>query len=320
MAVTRRQFLAGSAGVGAMAATAGLVRGVAWPMLAHEDLLPGSAPAISLAPHAWTTTPDRVRFAVVGDTGSGGRQALAVASRMASTYESRPFGAVVHVGDVSYYGSLAQRWDDVFDRPFRPLRDAGVRFDVAIGNHDSSIHRQDTAAEEVEAHLRLVGTPDEHYAVTHGPVDLFVLDSSVPATLGSLADNQLGWLDEALGRSSGQWRIVALHHPLYSSGRHGSTVPVRRVLEPILARHQVDLVLTGHDHDYERTHPQRGVTYVVSGGGAKIDGVGRSSFTASSQSTLQFLLVEVDGDRLTADCVRPDGAIVDRFELRARRS
>jgi Calcineurin-like phosphoesterase len=320
MAVTRRQFLAASAGVGATAVTGGLLRGVAWPLLAHEDLLPGSAPAMTLAPHAWTTTPDRVRFAVVGDTGSGGRQALAVASRLASAYDERPFGVVVHVGDVAYYGNLAQRWDDVFDRPFRPLRDAGVRFDVAIGNHDSSIHRDDAAAEEVEAHLTLLGTPDEHYVVTHGPVDLFVLDSSVPATIGSLSDGQVGWLDAALGRSSAQWRIVALHHPLYSSGRHGSTMHVRGVLEPVLARHQVDLVLAGHDHDYERTHPQRGVTHVVSGGGCKTNRVGRSSFTAYSKATLQFLLVDVDGDRLTADCVRPDGAIVDRFALRARRS
>jgi hypothetical protein len=60
------------------------------------------------------------------------------------------------------------------------------------------------------------------------------------------------------------------------------------------------------------------VTYVVSGGGCKTTGVGTSDFTATAESTLQFLLVGLDGDRLTGTCIRPDGTVVDRFVLRAR--
>jgi hypothetical protein len=90
------------------------------------------------------------------------------------------------------------------------------------------------------------------------------------------------------------------------------------VLEPILRRHAVDLVLAGHDHHYERTHPIDGITYVVSGGGCKTTRVGSSTFTAVADSTLNFLHVVVRGDRLTAAAIRPDGDLVDRFELRAR--
>jgi 2',3'-cyclic-nucleotide 2'-phosphodiesterase (5'-nucleotidase family) len=54
----------------------------------------------------------------------------------------------------------------------------------------------------------------------------------------------------------------------------------QQTLEPILRRHHVDLVLAGHDHHYERTHPIDGITYVVSGGGCKTTRVGRSDFTA----------------------------------------
>lgn len=81
----------------------------------------------------------------------------------------------------------------------------------------------------------------------------------------------------------------------------------------------MDLVLAGHDHDYERSHPQDGITHVVSGGGCKTTPVGRSRFTAVSERTLQFLLIDVIGDRLETRCVRPDGSIADRFTLRARR-
>lgn len=317
--LARRQFLglAGGVVVGGVT-TAGVVR-AAWPLLASEDLLPGTAPTQQLRPQAWVTTPERVRLAVVGDTGSGGRQAMSVAAQMARTYERDPFGAVVLLGDISYYGGIEQRWDDVFVRPFGPLVDAGVRFDLAIGNHDATLHREDAAAEEIEAHLRLLGTPDEFYVVPHGPVDLFVLDSSMPGVLGARAGDQLAWLDDALASSTNQWRVVALHHPLYSSGKHGSTIAVRDALEPILTRHRVDLVLSGHDHDYERSHPQHGVTYVVSGGGCKTSAVRRSAFTAYSERTLQFMVLDVAGDRLEARCLRPDGTTADRFQLRASR-
>lgn len=86
----------------------------------------------------------------------------------------------------------------------------------------------------------------------------------------------------------------------------------------MLNRHRVDLVLSGHDHNYERVHPQAGVTYVVSGGGCKTTPVGRSRFTAVAERTLQFLHVDVVDDRLTATCIRDDGSVADRFELRAR--
>jgi 3',5'-cyclic AMP phosphodiesterase CpdA len=135
---------------------------------------------------------------------------------------------------------------------------------------------------------------------------------------GPGSSTQWEWLDDALASATSQWKVVLLHHPLYSSGRHGSTVGARERLEPILARHHVDLVLAGHDHHFERTHPQDGITYVVSGGGCKTTAVGRSSFTAAAASILQFLLIDIDGDRLTGRCVGVDGEIVDRFELRAR--
>jgi hypothetical protein len=78
------------------------------------------------------------------------------------------------------------------------------------------------------------------------------------------------------------------------------------------------LVLSGHDHDYERVEPQHGVTYVVSGGGCKTTAVGRSRFTAVAERTLQFLHVEVVDTHLTATCVRADGSVADRLTLRAR--
>lgn len=300
------------------AASGSLLAGHVWPLLNKEDLIPGRAPEADLRAEAWPTSPDRLRFAALGDNGSGGRHAMAVAERMAETYRGEPFEFVSLLGDICYYGNFAERYEDVFRRPMGPLLDAGVGFELAIGNHDAALRHSDEGIEEITAELSLLGTPSRYYVTTHGPVDLFYLDSSVPGVFGPDSATQWEWLDDTLASSTNQWKIVALHHPLYSSGRHGSTVGARERVEPILARRHVDLVLAGHDHNYERTHPQHGVTHVTSGGGCKTTAVGHSRFTAAAVSILQFLLVDIDGDRLTASCVAVDGAIADRFELRAR--
>jgi hypothetical protein len=317
-AMNRRQFLAAGFGAaGALAAGTGLARDV-WPLLAREDLVPGTAPTIELTPASWSTTDEEVTFAVLGDNGSGGRQAMAVASRLAETYQMLPFGLVALLGDICYYGRIRTRFADVFTRPMTPLIDAGVGFELAIGNHDKALRHTDASLEEIESELRLLGTPGLHYSKVHGPVELFYLDSSLPGVLGTDSSAQVEWLNDALADSASQWKVVALHHPPFSSGRHGSTPEVARVLRPVLERHHVDLVLSGHDHHYERTRPIGGITYVVSGGGCKTTPVGRSRFTAVAESTLHFLVVQVRGDRLLSTAIRADGSIADHFELRAR--
>jgi 3',5'-cyclic AMP phosphodiesterase CpdA len=317
-AISRRQFLAASAGVAGAAASGVLLNGYVWPLVVKEDLIPGTPPELDLQADAWPTDPTRLRFAAIGDNGSGGRQAMAVAEQMAKTYERAPFGLVALLGDISYYGSFEDRYEDVFRLPMAPLIDAGVGFELAIGNHDEDLRHTDEALEEIEAELRLLGTPSRYYMSTHGPADLFYLDSSVPGVFGPGASTQWEWLNDSLASSTSQWKIVMLHHPLYSSGSHGSTVGARERLEPILTRHRVDLVLAGHDHNYERTVPQQGITYVVSGGGCKTTPVGRSSFTAAAAAILQFMVIDVVDDRLQGSCINVDGEVADQFELRAR--
>jgi 3',5'-cyclic AMP phosphodiesterase CpdA len=110
------------------------------------------------------------------------------------------------------------------------------------------------------------------------------------------------------------------HHPLYSDGgRHGSDVALRVVLEPLLVRHGVRVVFSGHDHFYERTAPQKGITYFVAGSSGKLarGDVVRSRMTAAAFDQDQaFVAVEVGADELFFQAISRTGAIVDSGSIR----
>jgi 3',5'-cyclic AMP phosphodiesterase CpdA len=81
---------------------------------------------------------------------------------------------------------------------------------------------------------------------------------------------EAAWLAADLADSDASWKVVFLHEPPWSSNAaHGSSIRVQEAFGRIFAEHNVTLVLSGHDHSYERTHPIDGVTYIVSGGGGE---------------------------------------------------
>jgi 3',5'-cyclic AMP phosphodiesterase CpdA len=281
----------------------------------REDFLPGRPPDVTLEPRAWAETAGEVSLAVLGDNGSGRRNAMAVARRMALTYRESPYGLVLLAGDVCYYGHIDDRYDAVFTRPYRALIDADVSWELAVGNHDVEGGNGGGAA-EIAAELSHFGKARSYYAARHGPVEVFVVDSGMVLAGGDPGAEQLAWLATALGASQAPWKVALMHHPPYSSGRHGSSMRLRLAIEPILAAGEVDLAFAGHDHDYERTTPQHGVVHVVSGGGCKLTLTGRSAFTAVAESALHFVHVVVRGERLDARAIAPNGRVIDRFTLR----
>lgn len=315
---SRRGFVGLGLGVGATVLAGGTVRALLFERLRWgEDFFPGTPPDVVLEPEAWTTTGDAVTFAVLGDNGTGGRNQMDVASQMARTYQAAPFGLVLLAGDISYYGSIDDRWDEVFVEPYRPMIDAGVQWELAIGNHEISEKKSDYVVEEIQAQLRRFGKPGTYYSVVHGPVEVFVIDTILPLDVGIEGPEELAWLEAALAASTARWKVALMHHPAYSSGKHGSRLEVREALQPLFAEHGVDIAFSGHDHHYERTFPQDGVTWIVSGAGAKRTRVGRSDFTAHAESTLQFMLVKVAGDRMEVQSITTDGTVIDQVVLEA---
>lgn len=241
-----------------------------------------------------------IKLAVIGDNGTGKRPQYELADQMAAARGKFAFDFVLMMGD-NFYGR--QRPADLvekFDRPYKALLDAGVRFYAALGNHDEP-HTVDYPP------LNMLGR--KYYTFAREQVRVFVLDTN------SLDPAQLRWFEGALSQAREPWKIAIFHHPLYSNaGRHGSSVDVRTVLEPLLQAHGVKVVFSGHDHIYERLVPQQGIHYFVVGSSGQLrrGDLRRSESSAAGYDQDQaFMLVEIDGNELFFEAITRTGTTVD---------
>jgi hypothetical protein len=157
---------------------------------------------------------------------------------------------------------------------------------------------------------------ERYYTFARQRVRFFVLDSNL------MEPAQVAWLDNALAQATEPWRVVYFHHPLYSDGaRHGSDVQLRVVLEPILVRHAVNVVFSGHEHFYQRTVPQKGITYFIEGASGQLrrGNVRRSPMTAAAFDADQtFMLVAISGERLSFETISRTGRVVDSGVIQRR--
>ena len=106
-----------------------------------------------------------------------------------------------------------------------------------------------------------------------------------------------------------------MHKAAFSAGGHGSDEEIQQQWVPLFEQYDVPLVLAGHDHDYQRSKPIGGVTYLVSGGAATLRPTGRESFTEVSTSTLHYVDLLAEDDRLTLRAIDQSGTLLDSVVL-----
>ena len=260
--------------------------------------------------------PGSVRFAVIGDSGRGDRAQYDTAAQMVTWRERFPFDFVVMLGDNVYDHHTAADYAQRFEKPYKPLLDAGVTFHAAIGNHDDPgqvFYEPFNMGGERYYSFRRLET-SLRGGLTGGGVRFFVLDSR------SFDSGQLAWLHQQLRDSGSRWKIVYFHHPLYTSGRYRAAARLlREEVEPILVSGDVDVVLAGHEHFYERVVPQRGIVHFVAGasGALRRGDIRPSDLTARGfDDDNSFILMEVSGDELYFQAISRTGQTVDAGVLR----
>jgi hypothetical protein len=279
------------------------------------------AVVLSLASGLWAQelkVPNKegtVKFALIGDTGTGSRAQTEVGAQMAAFHKRFPFTFVVMVGD-NMYGSQGPRdFVSKFEAPYKELLAANVKFFAALGNHDEPGQRN-------YKHFNMAG--ERFYAFRATPTEVgtkvdkgdrfYALDSNY------MDKSQLDWIEKQLSAGDTEWKICFFHHPLYSSARkHGSALDLRKVLEPLFVQYKVNLVLAGHEHVYERVKPQQGIYYFVSGAGGTLrkGDLRPGQYTAAGfDRDYHFMLFEIDGNEMHFQAISRTGSTVDSGTLK----
>jgi predicted MPP superfamily phosphohydrolase len=243
-----------------------------------------------------------VKFAVVGDTGTGGSDQYAVGKQLMNFKPKFPFEFAIMLGDNLYGGQNPKDFSKKFELPYKPLLDAKVKFYAALGNHDNPNQRM----------YKDFNMNGERYysfkpSLTAG-VRFFALDSNY------MDPKQVEWFEKELAASGSDWKIAYFHHPPYASGMHGSDEILKKQLEPLFVKYGVNVVFTGHEHFYERIKPQKGIQYFVEGSSAKLrkGDINPTSLTAFGyDSGYTFMLVEIVGDELFFQTITAQGQTID---------
>ena len=278
-----------------------------YPGLPGDETPPKTPPLSQGAPDVRLPLKDgSVRWAVIGDNGTGEGPELDIARQMQHYWTKVKFDFVTMDGDNIYGGHTAHDFRVKFEEPYKPLLDEGVKFYASLGNHDDP---------QIEINYKPYNMNGNHYyTFNRKNIDFFVLDSNY------MTPQQLSWVEDKLKGSSAKWKIAYFHHPLYTCAKfHGPDVDLRNQLMPLFTKYGVNVVWSGHEHVYERIKPQQGIYFFLDGNSGQlryhnlrapcdIDQIG-------FDTDRTFMLVEVDGDQLYFQTITRSGATIDSGQL-----
>ncbi|NGO43271.1 purple acid phosphatase family protein [Streptomyces ureilyticus] len=242
----------------------------------HEGFDPTSAERLSTI-GSFRTAPARPEQFVFTAFGDQGVSYDALASDQVILGQNPSFH--LHAGDICYADTTghgkdsdtydARVWDQFLAQTESVAK--SVPWMVTTGNHDMEAWYSPDGYGGQAARWSL---PDNGfdpkrspgvYSFTYGNVGIVALDANdvsyeIPANLGYSDGKQSEWLDKRLGelRKSVDFIVVFFHHCMYSTATHASDGGLRDAWLPLFTKHQVDLVINGHNHVYERTDAIKG--------------------------------------------------------------
>jgi 3',5'-cyclic AMP phosphodiesterase CpdA len=267
------------------------------------DRSPEPAPAVG-SPAAATDT----GFAVIGDYGTGNDAELEVARQLKSWMASTGSRLLVTTGDNAYPFSssttLQRAWEPSYGWTL-----GEVTVLPALGNHDVE---HDGGVSTID----YFSLPGRWYEKTVGDVDFFVLDANRPDD-----PTQAKWLVNALAASESRWKVAVFHQPAFSCSFHDGDPRIVDRWVPIFERYGVDLVLSGHDHNYQRFTVGSTPYVVTGGGGAELypldecpsDGPPR----VAAREVHHFLGIDASPTEMTVKAIDAQGKVLDTFTVQS---
>jgi hypothetical protein len=230
------------------------------------------------APLADSNWEQPIRFWAVGDLSKQTIQQVQVRDRYLARKGTSYVNGWIMLGDNAYENGFDMDYQNGFFNYYQSSVLLNTPLLPVIGNHDyanNALRRMDHAVSyfsifDLPENGSCGGVPsgtERYYSIDYGNVHCIQLDSygweEVNGIYYGLADTlfspQVTWLKADLEANRLPWTIVSFHHPPYCMGTHNSDLELdladlRTRLIPILERYNVDLVLNGHSHSYERTN------------------------------------------------------------------
>lgn len=257
-------------------------------------------------------------FVAIGDSGSGSSEQKRIAQRL----ENESFDFWVHTGDIVYDAGAKKDFQPKFFDPYENIL-AEKTFFPSPGNHDQYLF----GVGYKDAFHTFANNPKKsemYYSFEWGDSKFVSINTNVTPSL--MSSKQIDWIRGELTSNTKRWLIVFFHIPLYSSGSHGSNNTLQRRLGALFETSGVDLVLTGHDHHYERSKPlkdhntdpnYKGLVHILTGGGGKgLRSVSPKSFSAYAQSAYHYTKFRVSRNEIQGEAIDIDGKIIDAFTIR----
>lgn len=267
-----------------------------------------------------------IHFAVIGDYGSATLSEKKVSKRLKTLKPE----FIITLGDNNYPAGCAETIDDNIGQFYHNYignyqgkygKGAKInRFFPSMGNHDwaALISCPSNKRLPYLDYFSLPGN-QRYYDFVKGPVHFYALDSDLNEPDGvSKNSKQYLWLVEKLKNDKSMFKVVYFHHPPYSSGEHGSS----QYMQWDFAQLGIDLVLSGHEHDYERIH-RNGIAYIVNGMGgtdeiyhetSKVEG---SQFFYNNEHGL--LIIDANKKQMKVAFITAKGKTIDKISIKAKR-
>ena len=248
-------------------------------------------------PFSFRTLPDDpcapIRVVVIGDNRAdldGMGPNTIWPDIMAEALDEGPV-LMINTGDMVKNGERSDEWANFISDSEPGF--ANVPSIVTMGNHDEDDVNGDGAIFN-----RLFELPrnsrtatEDYYSIDVGPIHFVSVNTQFTRPSTTEMTEMLTWLEEDLSAATQPWTIVFFHKAVYSRGNHHTGEEndgaINAALTPIFDAHDVDLVLNGHSHDYERYAPTVGLD-------SEFGGSGRT-FPAGSGSAISGMMTIPDG-------------------------
>lgn len=241
------------------------------------------------------------RLLVIGDWGAGSEAQDRLGEAMAVFAESGPINAIVTTGDNFYDDD-----EDALMEPMDWATEADIPLWITWGNHDIE------SEERIEVINDVFDDPPRWTVRRWGPIEVVLLDSTQITNPG-----QLAFLEKQMTGST-RPAILAFHHPPWSCGAYLSTPGIIEEWLPLFDE-DVFLVLSGHDHNYQRFVTDEANYVITGGGGRALNEIKQCEpglpENVEAEATHHFVALELIDSNLVLTAYRSDLSVIEQVEL-----